>query len=99
MMKDTDFHMIADLKKTYEPAARGVVTAEETDLIRNKLAIAGRTDVELQNVRDMSVMLYSQWAQAAEAARRTAECMALMDAMSAITAVIDAEKSKRGLEV
>lgn len=99
MMKDTDFHMITDLKKSYKPATRGVVTANETDVIRQKLDIPNRTDVELQNVRDMSVMLYSQWAQAAEGAHRTTECMELMDAMSAITAVVDAEKSKRGLDV
>lgn len=98
-MQDTDFHMISALRGKYSPATTGVVTDAEASLIAETLALRDRTDIELQNVRDMSVMLYGQWSSAAMADGCAGTAMSIMDAMSAITAVIDREKCRRGLEV
>jgi len=99
MMHDTDFHMITDLKACYRPKTRGIVSNDEALLIQQKLQLPNRTDVELQNVRDITVMLYGQWASTAQDQGDTAKAMTFMDAMSAITAVIDQEKTARGLDV
>ena len=92
--KKTDFQMIQELKKAYTPREGGIVFQDEANLIWNTLQLGQRTNTELQNIRDMVVMLYSQWTGENESA-----CLHILDAMSAITYVIDKEKVKRGLPV
>lgn len=99
MMHDTDFHMIQELQSKYVPAQKNVVNDAETQLIRSVLKIEDRTDVELQNVRDMSVMVYGQRSKQLMDSGDAGEAMTVMDAMSAIAAVIDQEKCRRGLPV
>lgn len=96
MTTDTDFHLIGKLKDQYAPAMRGIVSATEKDLITATLELDARTDIELQNVRDMTAMLYGQ--QAAQE-KDPAAALGLMDAMSGICAIIDQEKIRRGLPV
>lgn len=106
MTTKTDFHMILDLREKYTPKTEGIVSKGEADLIRDTLEIEQRNNIELQNVRDMVVMLYGQWFdQKRNQYNLTKDKKAFdksreyMDAMSAITCVIDQEKIKRGMEV
>lgn len=99
MTTKTDYHLISDLKSRYTPAQRGIVTAVEVEVILETLEIGFRNNIELQNVRDMLVMMYGRWADSQQQKDDASAVMELMDAMSAITHVIDMEKSKRGLPV
>ena len=96
MTTKTDFHTIMELKEKYTPAQRGVVTADETKLIREMLELDQRNNIELQNIRDTAVMLYSRWADSLRQKDNISSAMQMMDA---ITHVIDIEKSKRELPV
>lgn len=101
MTTKTDFNAIMELKKEYTPTRRGFVSAAEAEKITSTLEIKPRNNIELQNVRDMVVMLYSEWAdlEREKAGGRSDKSMEYIDAMSAICCVIDEEKFKRGMEV
>lgn len=99
MTTKTDFHAIMELKKRYTPTCPSFVNASEAELIREVLEISARSNIELQNIRDVAVMLYGKWADSQGQKDNTSAAMQLMDAMSAITYVIDMEKSKQGLPV
>lgn len=106
MVTKTDYHSIMELKEKYTPKQRGFVSKEEAEIIRSVLEIPERNDIELQNIRDMVVILYGQWAEhMREVERRDNDTAAgdmfsmFMDAMSAITHIVDVEKVRRGLEV
>ena len=98
MTTKTDFHAIQELREKYAPKVRGIVSGEEAKIIYEVLEIDKRNNIELQNVRDMTVMLYSKWTDSAME-NDSKKAMELMDAMSAITCVIDHEKFKRGMGV
>lgn len=97
MTTKTDFHAIQELGEKYTPKVRGIVSSEEAKTICEVLEIDKRNNIELQNIRDMVVMIYGQWFDKSRdqyAADKSAE---YLDAMSAITCVIDQEKFKRGM--
>lgn len=108
MTTKTDFHAIQELREKYTPKVRGIVSGEEAKIIYEVLEIDKRNNIELQNIRDMVVMIYGQWfdksrdqyledkKKGAQAVDKSAE---YLDAMSAIICVIDYEKFKRGLGV
>lgn len=95
----TTFHAIQGLHERFSPAKMHVISDKEAGLIRTELELEARTDLEVQDVRDMAVMLYSQYAEIAEKKHGLVAMQTEMDAMSAICAVIDAEKSRRGMDV
>ena len=102
MTTKTDYHAIIELKDKYAPTQRGIVSADEVETISTVLEIKARNNIELQNIRDMVVMLYGQWSEAFHVKYRDnhdndafVKSMEYMDAMSAITCVIDQEKVKR----
>ena len=106
MTTKTDFHAIQELREKYAPKVRGIVSGEEAKTIYEVLEIDKR-NIELQNIRDMVVMIYGQWfdksrnqyledKKGVQAVDKSAE---YLDAMSAIICVIDYEKFKRGLGV
>lgn len=99
MTTKTDFHSIMELKEKYTPAQRGIVSRIETETIQEVLELGQRNNIELQNIRDVAVMLYSRWADTQREKNNTPALMALMDAMSATCFVIDQEKANRGLPV
>ncbi len=99
MTTKTDFHSLKELKEKYTPLQRGIVSAVEANIIHEVLELDQRNDIELQNIRDVAVMLYSRWADTQQEKNNTPASMELMDAMSAVCAVIDEEKFKRGLPV
>lgn len=92
----TCYHAVRDLYDKFKPAKPGIVSSNEIALIRKTLEIDVRTDVELQDVRDVVVMLYGKYA---DNQRDAAMAVKDMDAMSAVTHVIDMEKSQRGMLV
>lgn len=103
MTTKTDFHAIQELREKYTPKVRGIVSGEEAKTICEVLEIDKRNNIELQNIRDMVVMIYGQWFdksrdQYLEDKKKGAQAEYL-DAMSAIICVIDYEKFKRGLGV
>ena len=89
----TNFHMLREFK--YSPKNWGFCTSDEIDMIESHFKIKERSDVELQNLRDFVVMYYAHKKEGA----RDEDFMALSDEMSAITGVIDMNKSSRGMEV
>lgn len=97
MTTKTDYHAVLELKRVYIPSIRGIVTADEEELIRKVLEINDRNNIELQNVRDTVVMMYSRWAGSPKRADNISTIAKVLDAMSAICCVVDQEKSKRGL--
>lgn len=99
MTTKTDYHSIMELKKQYKPCNRGFVNQYEVNQIETVLEIKERNDIELQNVRDMAVMLYSSWAERKRTAGAVEDSIDLMDMMSGICCVIDQEKFKRGMEI
>ena len=99
MMNRTDFNMICELVEEYKPAQRGIVSADEQKLIREKLMLSARSDIEVQNVRDMSVMYLNIRADNAQQNGDHEKCMQYMDMCSAIVCVIDHEKWNRGMNV
>lgn len=99
---------IQELREKYAPKVRGIVSGEEAKAIYEVLEIDKRNNIELQNIRDMVVMIYGQWfdksrdqyledkKNGVQAVDKSAE---YLDAMSAIICVIDYEKFKRGIGV
>ena len=61
MTTKTDFHAIQELREKYAPKVRGIVSGEEAKAIYEVLEIDKRNNIELQNIRDMVVMIYGQW--------------------------------------
>ena len=94
MTTKTDFHAIQELREKYAPKVRGIVSCEEAKAIYEVLEIDKRNNIELQNIRDMVVMKDKK--NGVQAVDKSAE---YLDAMSAITCVIDHEKFKRGMGV
>lgn len=99
MTTKTDFHSIMELKENFKPKERGWIDQEEAAQVKKVLELDDRTDIELQNIRDMAVMLYGRWSSNSRADGKYEEMDAYMDAMSAICAVVDDMKMRRGLEV
>lgn len=99
MTTKTDFQSIRELKEAYTPAQRGIVNSEEAATIRRVLELESRTPIELCNIRDMVVMFYDKWSDRCAQRSECDKSIQCMDAMSAITCIIDQEKFTRGMEV
>ena len=99
MTTKTDTQSVMELKDKYKPKTRGILSPDEIDLIRDTLELKTRTNIELQNIRDVTVMLYGQFASASTNSFNGPKSMEYMDAMSGICGVIDQEKVRRGMEV
>lgn len=97
MRTKTNFQAVQELMAKYAPARRMVVSDAETALIRDVLELDGRDGLELDDVRDMAVAIYGETARHAEQEQGVQAMMGLMDAMSAVTTVIDQEKAARQL--
>ena len=97
MTTKTDFRCICELKDTFKPARRGVISAAEAETVKNALELNTRTDIELCNVRDMVVMFYGQWADKSRDGNGQL-AVEVLDAMSAICSFIYGMKWQRGIE-
>lgn len=96
MTTKPDIQELMELGQKYKQKTFGILTQSEESLIKATLEIETRTSIELQNIRDMTVLLYEQLTKNENTA---AKSIMRMDTMSAICAVIDSEKFKRGDEI
>ena len=99
MTTKTDFHSLMELKESFHPQGRRWINNGQAELIKRALELETRSNIELQNIRDMAVMLYERWSSSSRADGKYEEMDAYMSAMSAICAIVDSIKVQRGLEV
>jgi len=95
MTTKPDYNLIQDLMKVYSPQTRGIVTDKEAQVIRDKLELNKRTVIELHNIRNTVVMMFMDDVKSEEPEKMYDK----MDAMSAITTVIDGVMISRGESV
>lgn len=86
----TNFQMIRELNKIYNPKEKGIVLNEEILLIKKTLHLEEMNILQLRNLRDFVVLYLSNFEN---------EQISLTDKISAITAVIDNEIFSKGGEV
>ena len=91
MAKDTNYHNLKKLLERYDPKTRGILSAEEVEMVEDGLEIKSMELLELRNLRDFVVLYLSQQTQ-------TNVLTGLMDKMSGITAVIDQAIFNKGGE-
>lgn len=103
----TNYQMLLDFEP-FKFRKWGFINKNETEIVKKNFKIEERTDIELQNLRDFVVMYYTMKEKEDIAFNDSLKekdknldntLFELMDKMSAIVAVIDEEKFKRGLEV
>jgi hypothetical protein len=92
----SNYLMLCELDKEFNPKNFGYITKEEIILVKNILHIEEMDNLALQNLRDMSVMFYCLKIDHTEENEKR---FSYMDKQSAICGVIDSEKSKRGMAV
>ena len=98
MTTKTDYQSLLELKD-FTPVSRGFICGAEGMQIEKALELKTRSNIELQNIRDMAVMIFGRWIEEAEEKGNTDAVMQKMDVMSAVCCVIDQEKWKHGMEV
>ena len=86
----TNFQMIRELNKIYNPKEKGIVLNEEILLIKKTLHLEEIDILQLRNLRDFVVLYLSNFEN---------DRISLTDKISAITAVIDNEIFSKGGEV
>lgn len=101
MAKNTNFSNMKELLGKYEPAFRGFATDDEVKLITEALELESMSVLELRNLRDFSVLYFDRLKDGVKEGEsgHSEETLVLMDKMSAVTAVIDANISRLGGEV
>lgn len=85
---NTNFQMLRELLEKYHPEQRGIMSAEEADLIKKTLHIDDMDILQLRNLRDFTVAHMGR-----------SKNMEDWDRMSAITYCIDAAIFNLGGEV
>ena len=98
MTTRTDYLSLMALDKVYNPDAWGFVSEAEADLIKKELEIEQRTGIELNNIRDMTVLIFGAMGDSARKNKNIDE-WTIRDKMSAIVFVIDTEKIRRCCEI
>ena len=82
----TNFQMIVEFKE-YAPADEHVTSNDEIAKIADHFELAGKSRLDLQNLRDMVVLVYTNWLDDAE--KNCEDFRPIMSAMQSITTVID----------
>lgn len=88
MTTRTNFQMIYSFKE-YAPAQRGFTSSEEIAEIADHFDLDKMSVLDMQNLRDMVVLLYREWSRSARENSNWDEFDRLTDAMQSITTVID----------
>lgn len=91
----TNFQMIMDIRD-YRPETRGFTSISEIKMLMNHFGLDKMSLLELQNLRDMVVLMFTHWMQDDRSKGEIDEMMSKSDAMQSITAVIDNFKIKAG---
>ena len=94
----TNFQMIMDIRD-YRPETRGITSISEIKMLMNHFGLDKMSLLELQNLRDMVVLMFGEWMQDDRSKGEIDEMMKKSDAMQSITCVIDHFKMKVGGEV
>ena len=94
----TNFQMIMDIRD-YRPETRGFTSISEIKMLMNHFGLDKMSLLELQNLRDMVVLLFREWMQDDRSKGEIDEMMSKSDAMQIITGVIDHFKMRAGGEV
>lgn len=87
-LNTTNYQMLNNLLAMYDPKERGILSADEHQLIQEILELTDRTIIELRNLRDFVVAHMGR-----------SDDLIDWDRMSAITHCIDTELFNRGVEV
>ena len=90
--------MIMDVRE-YRPETRGFTSISEIKMLMNHFGLDKMSLLELQNLRDMVVLMFREWMQDDRSKGDVDEMMKKSDAMQSITAVIDNFKMRVGGEV
>ena len=94
----TNFQMIVDFKD-YAPQERGITSLAEIRRIQEHFCLSEMDVIALQNLRDMVVLIYSNWRTDARNNADWDELDRLGDAMYSIASVIDIVKVNVGVNV
>lgn len=89
MTQNTDFADVSKVIQEFHPQTPHIISKNEIDFVSELLELNTRNVIELQNVRNVVVMLYSQKVDAVNADGNAKEAMRLLDAMSAVCAAVD----------
>ncbi len=89
-MKKSNFNALRELLEVYQPEMQGIVTKKEKQLITKILQIEEMNPLELQNLRDFTVLYLSRDCKDIKKDRENS------DKMSAIVHVIDLKKLELG---
>lgn len=89
----TNFQMIMDIRE-YRPETRGITSIKEIKMLMNHFGLDKMSFIELQNLRDMVVLMFREWMQDDRSKGEIDEMMSKTDAMQSITCVIDHFKMK-----
>lgn len=89
----TNYQMIRELTEAFTPQTRGIVTMSEIYLINEKLCLDEMDVLQLQNLRDFTVMYFDRISETAD------DPIEAFDKMSAIASVIDDKIVQKGGEV
>ena len=93
----TNFQMIMDVRE-YRPETRGFTSISEIKMLMNHFGLDKMSLLELQNLRDMVVLMFREWMQDDRSKGDVDEMMKKSDAMQSITAVIDNFQMQKGGE-
>ena len=91
----TNYQMLNDLEN-FQPEERGWVQKREMELLNDVLCLKERSDTELWNLRDFTVLYYSHKTGELNVEQDYDKAMATMDKMSSICFAIDNELFRRG---
>lgn len=94
----TNFKMIMEIRD-YRPETRGCTSIKEINKLMNHFGLDKMSLLELQNLRDMVVLMFREWMQDDRSKSDIDEMMSKSDAMQSITCVIDHFKMRAGGEV
>lgn len=94
----TNFQMIMDIRD-YCPEHEGITSMREIKMLNKHFDLDKMSQLDLQNLRDMVVLVYSNWMQNERSKGEMDKFFKLSDAMQSITCVIDHFKMNVGGEV
>ncbi len=97
MITKTNFQMLKEFDKEFNPERRGCLSGEEVNKIVEALQIKERTILDLRNLRDFVVMYYRNTEE--DWKKDPAKCDYRGDKRSGIVAVIDQGIFNMGGEV
>lgn len=92
MITKTDYEMLLDLNRKFEPKTRGFCNNEECWLIKTELQLEERDILSLRNLRNTAVMYFSD-------EQDQDKLITKMDKMSAVCCIIDSRLSSLGYQV